>query len=517
MRKQTKIAMTIIKVVFILSAMLQGLTTASDAKSSIAVGKNKQPNILFIFTDDQRWDALGHAGNSVIETPNLDKLAAQGTYFDKAFVTTPICAVSRASVLTGQYAKSSGVDDFSTSINLHASYPRYLQEGGYYTGFIGKWGTNDNDKAYFKQSADLFDYWGGSMVQSNFWHEADCNYVRNNGTSEKHNFYCDCPPDARGKSGEEVRIGKANIKKPVHLETKIIPKKVNQFLDQRNKDKPFSLSISYKSPHAPMADYDDMFKGKYDGIAMPIAESVNEKETMSQPDFLRNSLNGFKNIKMIRDAHKIKGGLQKKIRNYYRLINGVDNSVGQIVSELKSRGLYDNTVIIFYSDNGYFMEEHGFHGKWLLYEESIRVPGFIFDPRAIKNKARTQEMVLNIDLAPTILDLAGLDIPEHMEGKSLLALHDDPTAKIRNDIFLEHHFANRPGKNHIERSEGIRTKDWKYIRYIDQTGDEMEELYHVEKDPLELNDLSGHAESASKLHDLRDRYLAYLDEFQKSK
>ena len=264
-------------------------------------------------------------------------------------------------------------------------------------------------------------------------------------------------------------------------------------------------------------DYDDMFRGNYKHVTMPVAGSVTEEEALMAPEFLRNSLNGFKDIKMIQEAHSVKGRLQNKMRNYYRLIDGLDNSVGQIVNELKRRGLYENTVIVFYSDNGYFMEEHGFHGKWLLYEESIRVPGFIFDPRAIKDKVRSQEIVLNIDLAPTMLDLAGLAIPAHMEGKSLLPLLEDPSAEMRKDFFMEHHFKNTPGKNHIERSEGVRTRDWKYIRYIDQQGDEMEELYHVAKDPLELNDLSGQASSASKMDKLRDRYLTYLDEFQNKK
>ena len=138
-------------------------------------------NILFIFTDDQRWDALGYAGNEVIRTPNLDRLAARGTYFDNAFVTTSICCVSRASVLTGQYGRYSGVEDFFTPIRLETTYPRYLREAGYYTGFIGKWGTQERDTGYFMKAADLFDFWAGSMGQSNYWHERNCNFVRNTG------------------------------------------------------------------------------------------------------------------------------------------------------------------------------------------------------------------------------------------------------------------------------------------------------------------------------------------------
>ena len=128
----------------------------------------KKPNIIVMLTDDQRWDALGFTGNTSINTPNIDALAKQGTYFKNAFVTTPICCASRANVLTGQYASRNGVHDFFTPINLETTYPALLKQHGYYTGFIGKWGTLERDTTYFKQSANLFDFWAGSMGQANF-------------------------------------------------------------------------------------------------------------------------------------------------------------------------------------------------------------------------------------------------------------------------------------------------------------------------------------------------------------
>ena len=230
-----------------------------------AGNESKDPvNILFLFTDDQRWDALGYAGNPVIRTPNLDNLAKQGMYFQNAFVTTAICCVSRASILTGQYARFSGVQDFFTPIRLETTYPHYLREAGYYTGFIGKWGTLENDTSYFMQAADLFDFWAGCMGQSNYWHERDCNYVMNNGTTEKHHFFCNCPPDAQGNHGEEIRTGKANMKDPVHQETYVIPDKVRKFLDQRDPGNPFCLSVSFKAPHGPWGDYDEIFENLYE-------------------------------------------------------------------------------------------------------------------------------------------------------------------------------------------------------------------------------------------------------------
>ena len=472
--------------------------------------KEEPVNILFVFSDDQRWDALGYAGNDVIQTPNLDRLAAQGTYFDNAFVTTSICCVSRASVLTGQYGRSSGVQDFFTPIKLETTYPRYLRDAGYYTGFIGKWGTLETDTSYFMEAAWLFDFWAGSMGQGNYWHERNCNFVVNNGTSEKYDFLCDCPPDARGKRGEEIRVGKANIMDPVNQETEVVPLKTKSFLDQRDKNKPFCLSISFKSPHGPWSDYDDKFAQAYEGEVLPVAASVDEEDARGRPEFLQRSLNGIRDLSKIQSAREPDGPLQNSMRKYYRMINGMDMAIGEIVKELKERGLYENTIIIFYSDNGYFMWEHGFTGKWLMYEESLRVPGFIFDPRDTKQHARTQEMVLNIDLAPTIMDYAGLEIPDHMQGKSLLPLLENTEMPFREDFFYEHLYRHLEDYMHIERSEGLRTREWKYIRYINQEGPVSEELYHVAKDPLELQDLSLDAAYTERLEELRKRYQQYF-------
>ena len=210
-------------------------------------------------------------------------------------------------------------------------------------------------------------------------------------------------------------------------------------------------------------------------------------------------------------ANELDGRLMGSMRDYYRLLNGMDQSVGDIINELKERGLYDNTVVIFYSDNGQFMWEHGFKGKWLMYEESIRVPGFIFDPRDPKERVRSQEMVLNIDLAPTILNLAGLDVPPHMDGKSLLPLLENPELPFREDFFYEHLYRHMEGYSHIERSEGIRTREWAYIHYKDQDGSQSEELYDILADPLQMNDLSNEPASAQLLSQLSEQKKMYFD------
>jgi len=485
---------------------------AKTENFSTSEQKEKPVNIIILLSDDQRSDAIGIAGNKVVKTPNLDQLASKGTYFKNAFVTTPICCASRASILTGQFARTNGVPDFFNPIKLETTYPAILRDNGYYTGFIGKWGTLEDNEEYFRKSADLFDYWGGSMRQSNYWHERDCNYVLNNGTTNKHKFQCNCPPDDRGISGERIRIGHANMKDPVHQEIYVIPHKVRDFLNQRDIEKPFCLSISFKAPHVPWSDFDQQYRNNYEGIPMPIAESVNMENAMCQLEFLRVSLNGGESyLSKISSKSNLNGPLQKSIRDYYRLITGMDNSVGQIIEELKKNGLFENTVIIFLSDNGHFFAEHGFTGKWLMYEESIRVPFFVFDSRNVKKKSTCTEMVLNIDVAPTVLDIAGVPIPKTFEGKSIVPLLNHPEHAFRDEIFAEHHYAHGKLESHIERSECLRTKDWKYIRYVDQQGKNAEELYYLEFDPYEMNDLSENSDSKDKLNDMRERYDTYFN------
>jgi arylsulfatase A-like enzyme len=472
----------------------------------------KRPNIIVMLTDDQRWDALGFAGNKLIKTPNIDALANKGIYFKNAFVTTPICCASRANVLTGQYASRNGVHDFFTPIALETTYPAILRDNGYYTGFVGKWGTLETDTTYFEKSAKLFDFWAGSMGQANFWHESDCNYVNNNGTTDKLSFYCNCPADKRGVTGEGIRVGKHGIKNPVHLSTEVIPHKMRQFLNQMDVNKPFCMSISFKAPHSPWTDFDRIYKDFYEGEAMPVAESVNLENALSRPEFLRVSLNGNNMIESVKTKGDIEGKLQNSMRNYYRLIDGLDSSVGQIMEELKKRNLHENTVIIFLSDNGQFMAEHGFHGKWLMYEESIRVPFFIYDPRrSVKSENKvSDDMVLSIDVAPTVLEYAGLKIPNGMQGKSLANLKTLKDSPLRDAIFVEHMYGHGEKENHIERSWAVRTKDWKYIKYKDQTGPVSEELYYLKSDSLEMEDLSTDKANQDILVDFRQKLKQYL-------
>jgi len=472
--------------------------------SADAAGRH--PNIVFMFSDDQRWDTLGCVGNPVINTPEHDRLAREGVLFENCFVTTSICCVSRANVFTGQYARRHGIDDFFKMFSNEQwsqTYPALLRRRGYWTGFIGKWGIGANEQRNMDKASGFFDFWAGGGYQTNYWHERDCPFVTNDGVHNKADNVCTCPADARGIAGPKVRVGRANIKDPVHQTTEIVPMKVRRFLESRDRQKPFCLSISFKSAHGPWGDYPEELKSLYEGVKMPIAATVTPEESDKQPGFLRNSLANNIGARLAADHEK----LSKMMRDYYRLITAQDQAIGEIRKALAAAGVAENTVIIFTSDNGHFLGEHGFFGKWFMHEESIRVPCIIYDPRlpAGRRGRRRKEMILNIDFAPTMLELAGLGVPAAMQGRSLMPLMTGAAANWRKDWFYEHVY------NHnrtIVPSEGVRTGEWKYIRHYDQEP-VYEQLFHLKDDPHETHDFARDPACRDTLEKLRRRWRDY--------
>ena len=298
------------------------------------------------------------------------------------------------------------------------------------------------------------------MGQTSYWHERTCNYVTNNGTTARTNFFCSCPPQGRKGDGCGPNGPNPALKDPVHAETEFVPAKIRSFLDQRDPAKPFCLSVSLKAPHGPWQGYAPRFANDFDGMDIPRRGNVTLEEALRQPEFLRQSLEAPRGLQLVKSPEQ----RNKLLHQYYRLIEGLDSCVGGIFQELQQRGLADNTVIVFTSDNGHFAAEHGFFGKWFMHEESLRVPLIIFDPRVpAKQRGQTATgMALNIDIAPTILELAGLPAPAAMQGQSLLPVIRTPDAPLHAGFFYEHLYRHDPKPpNHIEPSEGVRTLNWK--------------------------------------------------------
>jgi arylsulfatase A-like enzyme len=406
----------------------------------------RRPNIIFILTDDQRWDAMGIAGNQIIKTPNMDRLAREGFLFSNAFVTTPICAASRASIATGVYETTHQFTFGTPPLKMKFidnSYYRILKENGFYTGFLGKFGMQ------FENGADkmLFDVYDSYMPDF---------YYRLTGDAwNKHTYLT-------YQTGE----------------------KAIEFLKNVPTDQSFCLNISFNAPHAEDRSpdqyiYPENLSHLYEDITIDEPSLSEEKYFMQQPPFVRDGLNRIRWYWRFDNPEKY----QRMIKGYFRMISAIDQVIGNIRNALDSLGLADDTILIFTSDNGYFLGERGLAGKWLMYDNSIRVPFIIFDPRRSESGKVREEMILNIDIAPTILELAGISPPSMYQGNSILPLLKNEETSWRDSFFIEHLY----DIEFIPKSEGVRNKNWKYIRYIDHP--EHEELYQLQQDPLETNNL----------------------------
>ncbi len=420
---------------------------------------DQPPNFLVLVSDDQRWNTLGAAGNSVIRTPNLDRLAQEGVYFENSFCTTSICAVSRASFFSGQHARRHGIWDFATPFSPQAwkhTYLMQLKAHGYQLGFIGKWGVGN------QLPREDFDYWDGFPGQGRYY-------------------------DREGGEHLTRRQGESAI----------------QFLEMIDRQRPFCLQISFKAAHcqdgaAWQFQYDLRHKEWYADARIEPPLTADEEHFASLPPFLQNS--------EARQRWKIRFAnpemYQHTVKDYYRLISGMDEVIGILWDKLKALGLDTNTVIVFTSDNGFYLGDFGLAGKWFMHEPSIRVPLIVWDgrPGHIKAGHRPRELVLNIDVAPTILELAGIQIPEAMQGVSLVPLCQGKEIPWRHDFLYEHLFEHP----RIPKSEGVRGSRYKYTRYL-LPEHPYEVLTDLQEDPWEEKNLAHDPEHRAVLESMRRR------------
>jgi arylsulfatase A-like enzyme len=433
---------------------------ASSSAAWLGRAQSKRPNLLFLLSDDQRHDLLGCAGHPILQTPNIDRLAAQGTRFRNNFCATAICCTSRASILTGLHEESHKISDFKTPLSpeLEAlSFPKLLRDAGYRTAFIGKYGV------------------GGDAAPE---HLFDKTYG---------------PPGVES-AGQSRRFGTQAL----------------DFLDSVRAQDNFSLCVHFRAPHARDPDpkqylYDPEEAGLYRGMTMPLAAKAADPKYFERlPQAVRESESRVRwGWRFTSPEH-----YQESVRSYFRLIAGVDAVVGQILSKLASRGLAENTIVVYSSDNGYFLAERGLADKWYAYEESIRTPLIVFDPRvASRYRGQTRdEMTLNLDLHPTLLAAAGAKTPRCIQGRDLTPLVRGEKPAWRKEWFYSHLFLGFPPRVKIPKSEGLRTARWKYLRWIEESP-LREEVYDLSKDPEEITDLSRQPIRAQ----LESRWRAWRD------
>ncbi len=432
------------------------LSCSLTAKSCAAA--EPRPNFVFLLTDDQRADTVGPTNYGPLSTPNIDRLAQQGVRFSNAFVTTSICCISRASYLTGRLSRNHGVGDFVTPLApeiLAKSFPALLHQAGYRTGCLGKWGIGG------PEPTGVFDTWHAWGGQGDFFETIDGRQVHN---------------------------------------SQMLADRATAFLKSGPAQQPFCLLVYYKSPHDPYQP-DPRDAQLYEDATFSFPRTASAEHFATLPEFIRTS-EGYTRAQK---SHPTPEAYQEFVKQYLRCIAGVDRSVGQIMSTLDELQLADNTVIVYASDNGFFLGEHGMSHKWLMHEESIRVPLIVKDPRlpkALTNRV-CDDLVLNIDVAPTILALADVAPPDDLDGRSLTPLLRGQKIAWREDFFYEHHY-HHGGK--IPRTEGIRNHDWKYITYFD-VNPAYEELYDLQNDPLEEHNLAADPKHREQFEKMKKRYL----------
>jgi arylsulfatase A-like enzyme len=446
-----------------IAAALVASPNRASSRQNQGPETRRPPSFILFLTDDQRWDAMGCMGNPIVQTPNMDRLASEGVLFTNNFCTTSICMSSRASIFTGMYTRRHGINSFDQPLPAHLlaqTYPTLLRREGYKTGFVGKWGL------------------GGPLPEGEF------DYFE-------------------GFSGQGQYSQTVNGK-TVHL-TRLLTEKAITFLRSCSSRQPFCLSVSFKAPHVQDGHpkpfrYDPAFEELYQDVNIPVPKTAHSGSFAALPEFTRQS-EGRTRWQTRFSSPEL---FQESVKGYYRLITGVDVAIGKIMALLVELGLDATTVILHTSDNGFFLGEHGLAGKWLMYEESIRTPLIIRDPRLpVLMRGRTcEDMTLNIDVAPTLFDLAGVAIRPPVQGRSLCPLLKGAPVPWREDWFYEHLYGHE-GK--IPRSEGVRTKRWKYIRYLDRDPP-YEELYDLKRDPYEEDNVVAVKENKSVVGCLRRRW-----------
>ncbi len=439
----------------------------SSARAGRGQSAKRPPNIVFLMTDNHRWDLLGCAGNRIIRTPHIDKLAERGIRFTNAFCTTSICAATRASILTGEFRREHGYTFTMPPMSVQrmdSSYPARLKQAGYRTGFVGKLGVEVDPRAPDRMF-DVYRRRIASSTSNPYYRRADDGVVK-------------------------------------HLTT-INGDDAVEFIKTSSPDQPFCLSVSFSAPH-PEDDnieqyvFDRRLDEFYENAVIPPPPIPGDEYFHQLPGFIQVSMSRQRWFRRFDTPQKY----QRMMKGMYRLITGVDQQVGRIVAELEERGLDDNTIVIFTGDNGIMIGEHGLTGIWLMYEGSIRKPLIIADPRLDRSRYGTtvDEMALSFDCPVTMLDLAGVEVPSQMRGRSLVPLLRGETVGWRDDFFYEHLFERET----IPKSDGVRTERFKYVRYFERNPI-YEQLFDLTADPNEVSNLAGDPAHAVTLQALRAR------------
>jgi arylsulfatase A-like enzyme len=432
-----------------------------------------RPNLIFFLGEGARWDESSLAGNRILKTPNIDRVGRDGIVFENAFCINSLCLPARATILSGLYSHTTGAVD-----NQHSRVPRrfpivtdLIRRAGYEIAFIGKSHVEGALMDHY------WDYYFGFSGQADYLNPVVVEGSRGKfGSPRKYHEYVD----------------------------DLLTRKALAWLAQKH-TAPFCLFLWFYAPHAP---FDRPLRMVNDFNGVPIAKPVSFDEYLSgypgKPRGVVEALNKIGAQFLQRDAPR---SLEELVKDHYCGIESNDEDIGQVLAVLEKQSILDDTVIVWSSDHGFFLGEHRFYDKRLMYEPSIRIPLMIRYPPRISAGTSSTRMALNLDLAPTLLDLAGAETPPHFQGKTLMTLAARPDAAWRTDWLYEYY--EYPGNEEVRPCRGVRTERYKYIHYF--TAPEEFEVYDLESDPAEMRNLHGDSGHG----DLERRLAARLEELRR--
>lgn len=479
--------LTIVTVIFLLSSCI----------NNEVIGQNvSRPNIVFIMSDDHGYQAISAYGYGLNHTPNIDGLSSEGMLFNNAFVNNSLCAPSRASIISGKFSNKSSVKVIGDLFDgLQTTFPKQLQKAGYQTALIGKW--------HLFSYPTGFDYWNIFPGQGDYYNP---NFIRD--------------------SGDTVRVqGYA---------TNLITDDAIRWLDQRDTTKPFCVLVWNKAPHRnwmpeikylnefdsieipePPTLFDDyrtrtraaheqrmeiskwlspnydlkeeMYpttNHRYDGLWKGILGRLTPEDQQAFLNAYKPKNGAFRNANLSGDS-LTRWKYQRFIKDYLRTVQSVDDNVGRVMDYLKKNNLEKNTIVIYTSDQGFYLGEHGWFDKRFMYEESFRTPLIVRWPNVIKPGSVNNDMVMNLDIGETLLDAAGAKIPDDMQGKSFLPILQGKTPKDWRKYVYYHYYASG-GDHNVAKHIGIRSERYKLINFYENN---EWELYDLQKDPSELHNV----------------------------
>lgn len=451
-------------------------------------GSEKRPNIVFIMSDDHAAHAISAYGSTINETPHIDRIANEGARFDNCFCTNSICAPSRATILTGVHSHLNGVLTLADDIDgRQDTFPKRLQGAGCQTAIFGKWHLGHGGNA----DPTGFDRWA-VLPDQGLYHDPE--------------FFV---------MGERTRFE--------GYVTDLITDFSLDWLKERDRDRPFMLAVHHKAPHRPW-EPDEKHMGMYEDIDIPLPPTFD--------DDYENRSNAAKNAKMriesdlnftdvkadvpdgLSPAERKNWLYQRYIKDYLRCVASIDDNVGRVLDYLDAEGIADDTVIVYTSDQGFFLGDHGWYDKRFMYEESLRMPFVMRYPREIPAGSVVDAMVTNVDFAPTFLDYAGQPPADRMQGASFrgIAAGEEPPADWPTAMYYRYwmHLA----QHHVPAHYGIRTARYKLIYYygealgttesIDEPTPSEWELFDLEKDPMEMHNVYAEPEYADVVRELTD-------------